>query len=102
MRLATVEIPRDRYTRALMEPRYTGPGEDKYEEEDRKPMHQLGVFQYDPDRMAPSLATATLITAMQNSLAAQITAMTLEIQRLEHFRNNLYQLQSYIEYMEEE
>ena len=89
MKIATVKIDRDRQTRVYRKPYFLAPSADIYEQEERKPFPEMGTYQYDPDRKTEVQAASELITAMQNSLSKSITAMQLDIQRLEQLRINL-------------
>ena len=89
MKIATVQIDRDPQTRVFRKPYFISQSDDIYEDETRKPLPEVGTYQYDPDKRTEVEAAAELITAMQDSLSHKITAMQLDIQRLEQLRNNL-------------
>lgn len=89
MKIATVQIDRDPQTRVFKKPCFRSPSADIFTDETRKPLPQIGTYQYDPDKRTEVEAAAELITAMQDSLSRKITTMQLDIQRLEQLRNNL-------------
>jgi hypothetical protein len=89
MRLAKVEIRRDGKTRLYTRPIFYKWSEDVHENEIRVPMPEIGLFLYDPAAIHEVTAAAQLITSMQHRLAAKISDMQLDIQRLETLRIGL-------------